>query len=115
MRSRSRRTATAWCITFRWAGSSRWTTASISTTPRARSPTRGRPSRRGRTEMPGTLSQRLDNTTDENRGQPLAFRVLAGKDELEDALCELSPHEVLERQAIETALATVYALMTGDL
>ena len=65
--------------------------------------------------MSGTLSQRLDNTTDATRGQPLWARVLARKDELEDALAELGPHDAIERAAIETALATVYALMTGDL
>ena len=65
--------------------------------------------------MSGTLSGRLDNTTDATRGQPLWARVLARKDELEDALAELGPHDALERMAIETALATVYALMTGDL
>ena len=65
--------------------------------------------------MGGTLSGRLENTTDATRGQPLAARVLARKDELEDALAELGPHDDLERLAIETALATVYALMTGDL
>jgi hypothetical protein len=61
------------------------------------------------------LSGRLENTTDATRGQPLWARVLARKDELEDALAELGPHDDIERTAIETALATVYALMTGDL
>ena len=61
------------------------------------------------------MSARLDNTTDATRGQPLAARVLARKDELEDALAELGPYDAIERAAIETALATVYALMTGDL
>lgn len=61
------------------------------------------------------MSTRLENTTDATRGQPLWMRVLARKDELEDALAELGPHDALERQAIETALATVYLLMTGDL
>jgi hypothetical protein len=61
------------------------------------------------------LSTRLENTTDATRGQPLWSRVLARKDELEEALAELGPREDLERTAIETALATVYALMTGDL
>ncbi len=65
--------------------------------------------------MAGVISGKLENSTDATRGQPLAVRVLARKDELEDALCELGPHDVVERQAIETALATVYALMTGDL
>ena len=65
--------------------------------------------------MSGVMSDRLENSTDATRGQPLWARVLARKDELEDALAELGPHDVLERQAIETALATVYLLMTGDL
>ena len=61
------------------------------------------------------MSERLDNTTDATRGQPLWARVLARKDELEDALAELGPHDAIERMSIETALATVYLLMTGDL
>lgn len=54
-------------------------------------------------------------STDATRGQPLGARVLARKNELEDALADLSPHDHNERRAIMTALATVYALMTGDL
>jgi len=65
--------------------------------------------------MSGVLSDRLENSVDSTRGQPLAARVLARKDELEDALAELGPHDGSERQAIETALATVYLLITGDL
>ena len=65
--------------------------------------------------MSGVISGRLENSVDATRGQPLAMRVLARKDELEDALAELGPHDVIERQAIETALTTVYLLMTGDL
>jgi hypothetical protein len=65
--------------------------------------------------MSGVMSAKLENSVDATRGQPLAMRVLARKDELEDALAELGPHETVERQAIETALATVYLLMTGDL
>jgi hypothetical protein len=61
------------------------------------------------------LNVQIRNTTDATRGQPIGARVLARKDELEDALADLSPHDVLLRQAIETALATVYSLMTGDL
>ncbi|HEY5949468.1 MAG TPA: hypothetical protein VIV40_28430 [Kofleriaceae bacterium] len=61
------------------------------------------------------MSEKLENSVDATRGQPLAMRVLARKDELEDALAELDPHAVVERQAIETALTTVYLLMTGDL
>ncbi len=65
--------------------------------------------------MSGVMSERLENSVDATRGQPLAMRVLARKDELEDALAELGPHDAVERQAIETALAIVYHLMTGDL
>jgi hypothetical protein len=65
--------------------------------------------------MSGVMSLRLENSVDATRGQPLALRVLARKDELEDALAELGPHDVVERQAIETALTTVYFLITGDL
>jgi hypothetical protein len=65
--------------------------------------------------MSGVMSGKLENTTDATRGQPLAARVLARKDELEDALAELGPRDATTRHAIETALATVYALMTGDL
>lgn len=65
--------------------------------------------------MSAVLQWKIENTTDATRGQPLAARVLARKNELEDALADLSPHEVLRRTAVETALATVYALMTGDL
>ena len=65
--------------------------------------------------MSGIISGRLENTVDATHGQPLAARVLARKDELEDALVDLQRSDALERQAIETALATVYALMTGDL
>jgi hypothetical protein len=45
----------------------------------------------------------------------LAARVLARKDELEDALADLGPHDVVERRLVETALAAVYRLVTGDL
>jgi hypothetical protein len=53
--------------------------------------------------MSGVLSDKLENSVDSTRGRPLAPRVLARKDELEDALAELGPHEVVERQAIETS------------
>lgn len=65
--------------------------------------------------MSAILNLELRNTTDATRGQPLAARVLARKNELEDALADLRPHDVLLRQAIETALATVYTLLTGDI
>lgn len=65
--------------------------------------------------MSAILNLEIRNTTDATRGQPLAARVIARKNELEDALADVSPHDVLLRQAIETALATVYTLMTGDI
>ena len=65
--------------------------------------------------MGAMLNCKLENSTDATRGQPLAARVLARKDELEDALADLGPYDVLLRQALETALTTVYTLMTGDL
>ncbi len=65
--------------------------------------------------MSAVLNLKIENSTDATRGQPLAFRVLARKDELEDALADIGPHHASERAAIETALATVYQLMTGDL
>jgi hypothetical protein len=61
------------------------------------------------------MSVRLENTVDATRGQPLGARVITRKNELEDALAELGRHDNKERQAIETALATIYLLMTGDL
>ena len=65
--------------------------------------------------MSAILNSEITNSTDATRGQPLAARVLQRKDELEDALANLGPYDVLLRQAIETALATAYALMTGDI
>ncbi|MGE0400417.1 MAG: hypothetical protein AB7T06_27125 [Kofleriaceae bacterium] len=65
--------------------------------------------------MSAVLNEEITNTTDATRGQPLADRVLQRKSELEDALADCGPHDVLLRTAIETALATVYQLMTGDL
>jgi hypothetical protein len=65
--------------------------------------------------MSGIISGRLESTASASGGQPLAARVLAHKDELGDALVDLRRGEALERQAIETALATVWALMTGDI
>lgn len=65
--------------------------------------------------MSAILQWKIENSTDATRGQPLAARVLARKAELEDALADCGPHEMLRRTALETALATVYALITGDL
>ena len=65
--------------------------------------------------MSAVLNHQITNSTDATRGQPLADRVLQRKAELEDALADCGPHDFLLRTAIETALATVYQLMTGDL
>lgn len=65
--------------------------------------------------MSAVLDHKTENSTDASRGQPLIARVLARNVELEDALADLGPHEVLRRQTIETALSTVYSLMTCDL
>ena len=67
------------------------------------------------TVMSAVLNHNIENTTDATRGQPLAARVYQRKDELEDALADLGPHDYMLRQAIETALATIYSLMTGDM
>jgi hypothetical protein len=61
------------------------------------------------------LQWKIENTTDATRGQPLAARVLARKAELEDALADCGSYEVQRRTTLQTALATVYALITGDL
>jgi hypothetical protein len=45
----------------------------------------------------------------------LADRILERKNDLEDALADLPLHDVAQRQAIETALATLYPLLTGNL
>lgn len=65
--------------------------------------------------MSGVLCEQITNSVDATRGQPLAARVLARKDELEEALAELGPHDTVERHAIETALVRVYSLMTCNL
>ena len=65
--------------------------------------------------MSAVLHWKIENSTDATRGQPLAARVLARKNELEDALADCGEHHVLRRTALQTALATVYALITGDL
>jgi hypothetical protein len=65
--------------------------------------------------MSGVLSDRLENTVDATRGQPLADRVLARKNELEDALADMGPHDLVQREAIEEALHALYFLMPGDI
>jgi len=41
--------------------------------------------------------------------------MLARKVELEDALADCSPHDGTRRHALQTALAGVYLLITGDI
>ena len=65
--------------------------------------------------MSAVLQWKIENTTDATRGQPLAARVLARKAELEDELADCGRHETLRRTALETALAGIYSLITGDL
>jgi hypothetical protein len=69
----------------------------------------------GGTAVRVALQWKVENTTDATRGQPLGARVLARKAELEDALADCGPHDVLRRTLLDTALTTVYQLMTGDL
>ena len=54
------------------------------------------------------------NTTESLRGHPLAERVLARQAELEAALVNLGTTESVEGAAIETALASLAQLLTGD-
>lgn len=65
--------------------------------------------------MSAVLQRKIDNTTDATRGQPLCARVLARKVELEDELADCGRHDAMRRTALETALAGVYSLITGDL
>ena len=64
--------------------------------------------------MAAVLNLNILNTTDATRGLPLPMRVMQRRSELEDALADCGPRDVLLRTAIETALATAYSLLTGD-
>lgn len=64
--------------------------------------------------MAAVLNLDIRNTTDATRGMPLPMRVLQRKMELEDALADCGPRDVLLATAIQTALATAYSLLTGD-
>ena len=55
-----------------------------------------------------SLAEATPNTTDATRGQRLADRVLRRKNELEDLRAQCGKHEMLLRQLIDMALATVY-------
>jgi len=59
-------------------------------------------------------TSRVENTTDATRGEPLATRALKRKAELEAILEAIPADRVNERNEIETALATVNGLLTGD-
>ena len=63
--------------------------------------------------MSGVLSDRLENSVDATRGQPLAARVLARKDELEDALAELGPHDASRAAGDRDRARDRVSLMTG--
>lgn len=65
--------------------------------------------------MSEAVEAKPENSTDASRGQPLAQRVLARKDELEAALANCSEHDLPLKTALDTALATVHQMMTGDL
>ena len=64
--------------------------------------------------MCAALNDRIENSTDATRGQPLAERVVARKSELEEALALTDERDVLLRSSLQTALDTATALMTGD-
>ena len=56
----------------------------------------------------------VENTTDATRGEPLATRAQKRKVELERALEKLPPEEMRARNDISVAVATISALLTGD-
>jgi hypothetical protein len=55
------------------------------------------------------------NSTDATRGEPLALRAQKRRAELEVALQKLPASELRARSDIELALASVDAMLTGDL
>ena len=71
------------------------------------------------TKKRGTAAPTSQNTTDATRGQPLAERVIMRKNELEEALANLDDDATatmtLQREALETAIASANQLLTGDL
>lgn len=56
----------------------------------------------------------IENTTDATRGEPLAMRAQKRKVELERALEALPAEDVRARNDIDVALATINALLTGN-
>jgi hypothetical protein len=57
----------------------------------------------------------FESRTDATPGEPLAVRALQRKAELEEALAKLPDTDLRARNDIELALASVGALLTGDL
>jgi cell division septum initiation protein DivIVA len=58
--------------------------------------------------------KRVENTTDATRGEPLAMRAEKRKRELELALAKLPVEDQRARTDIETAVASIKGLLTGD-
>lgn len=59
------------------------------------------------------MPKRIENSTDATRGEPLAMRAQKRKVELEAALAAL-PADERARGDIENAVASINALLTGD-
>ena len=55
------------------------------------------------------------NTTDATRGEPLAIRAQKRKVELEQALEKIPADDIRTRNDFDVALATINALLTGNL
>jgi hypothetical protein len=62
-----------------------------------------------------TMPTHFENRTDATPGEPLAVRALQRKAELEEALAKLPDTDLRARNDIQLALASVGALLTGDL
>jgi histidine ammonia-lyase len=60
------------------------------------------------------LKMHIENTTDATRGEPLAMRAQKRKVELEQALENLPTEDMRARNDIDVALATINALLTGN-
>lgn len=59
-------------------------------------------------------AKRVENTTDATRGEPLAMRAQKRKLELELAVAKLPAGDRRARSEIDTAVASINALLTGD-
>ena len=60
---------------------------------------------------------RLDsNPVEAPRGRRLCGRIIERKNQLEDALADVAPHDWLRRQALEMALSALYDMIAnGDI